>query len=131
MKVYVAASLKEADRARVFASAVVNRGHSIAFAWWNGPIAPTGDEGLTGAQRSRVAIDCMRGVEDCDVLILLLSDHPQRGSHAEFGMATQMDGDPLRVVVGSPEQRTRCAMYALADGQLDNEDQALVWIGWA
>src|SRR6478736_3178932 len=108
MRIYVAGSIHEADRARAFADTLVSYGHEITHRWFDGNCE--GDQYLTDADRYANFHWCSLGVRTAELVILLVSEpHAQRGSHTEWGIAIGA-GIP-RILVASPELRKRCTMY--------------------
>ena len=110
MKIYVAASSREPSRARAFADALERNGHTITHRWFNATIPEEGDSALTLTERMDVRRSCEAGVRAAELLVMLLSDHDQRGSHVELGIAL---ANQIQVrLVGSSGQTRRSAMYA-------------------
>ncbi|MCH9839033.1 hypothetical protein K0U83_25450 [bacterium] len=109
MRIYIAASIHDAPRAKAFAGALEAFGHTISHRWFDEPLVECGDSMLTPEQRAAVKRACYIGVTTSDLFVMLLSDWEQRGSHTEFGIALA-NQIPARLV-GSYEQIRESAMY--------------------
>lgn len=103
MKVYVAASIKDRDRAAQVADAIEDAGHLITFKWWGseGEIRDA-DEGKTWRddpeQATALALREQKGVWDSDALVLCGGDKIL-GAAIEFGMAVG-DEKPAIILPG-------------------------------
>jgi hypothetical protein len=122
VKVYVAASSKQIDRARAAMDRLRAAGHTVTHDW-TASIAEVGCANpidATRQQRRNWALDDLQGVLEADVLwVLMPADHDSFGAGVEFGRA--IDSDVSRIVCSGA-----CASIftSLADAEYGRDDQA-------
>jgi len=127
-KVYVAGSSKELSRCRGFIAEVEALGYSITENWVAEVDANQGvaNTGLTPEIRERAAKACARGVDNADIVIVLVpsKDAPSIGCWVELGIALTLSQSEAKeiIYVGSVE---RSVFSALVSRVLDTDAEAL------
>jgi hypothetical protein len=91
MKIYVAASSREIDRAEAAMAYARGRGHTIPFDW-TVPVreniaAGLSDRDLDDVSARRQAREDRNGIEDSDALLFLSPTQPTNGAWWELGFA--------------------------------------------
>jgi hypothetical protein len=123
VRVYVAASSSQIDRAKDAMRTLAEAGHEVTSDWTR-MIEDRGEANPADAsfeERRDWAAEDVRGVAVCDVLWLLMpSDRPSFGAGVEFGFALG-DGAIRTVVSGLCEASI---FTALADACYDRDDLA-------
>jgi hypothetical protein len=123
VRVYVAASSSQIDRAKDAMRILAEAGHEVTSDWTR-TIEDRGEANPADAsfeERRDWAAEDVRGVAVCDVLWLLMpSDRPSFGAGVEFGFALG-DGAIRTVVSGLCEASI---FTALADACYDRDDLA-------
>ena len=124
MRVYVAASSSQIDRAKDAMRILAEAGHEVTSDWTR-MIEDRGEANPADAsleeRRAWSEEDLYRGVARCDALWLLMpSDRPSFGAGVEFGFALG-DGAIRTVVSGLCEASI---FTALADACYDRDDLA-------
>ncbi len=104
MKFYIASYVGEKERVRAIQRQLRALGHEITVDWTSYP-------GVFGKERDEhpervgeIAVRDMRGVQDCDVFILLAEPADGRAKYAELGaaiMANLYTGRPRVYVLGN------------------------------
>ncbi len=123
MKIYVAASSKELERAKAAMAAVEALGHTISHDW----VKCVEEEGeanpvsATHTQRANWAEDDLAGVQEADVLWLLMPEDAGFGAGVEFGYALSKPWK--RIVVSGAFERS--IFPALANACYTDDDAAL------
>lgn len=128
LRVYIAASSREMDRARAAMFALRAWGCEITEDWVAAiEAAGAANEGLSDEDRRRYAGADLRGVADADVFWLLAPETPSAGCWVEMGYAlshTTWGQSPARIIVSGPG-RARCIFAALADVEVDTDAAGL------
>jgi hypothetical protein len=121
MKVYVAGASAEILRAEAFVKRLRAAGFEITFDW-PAMIRSVGSAngGLTDDQRNDASYHALAGVDECEVLVLLVPEKPSIGCWVELGYAFQGCIDTL-LYVGDPE---RTIFSALTRHVVATDDQA-------
>ena len=114
LRVYVAGSSREMDRARAAMDYVRELGGVITFDWV-AEIERVGsaNDGLTDEQRRSSAAADLEGVEACDVFWLLAPETPSTGAWVELGIALGLR-ESIRIIVSGPGSK-RSIFSALAN----------------
>jgi hypothetical protein len=123
MRIYVAASSKELGRAKWAMDAVRKLGHDITHDWVQ-CVEEEGEANPASAsytQRANWAEDDLCGVQEADVLWLLMPESEGFGAAVELGYA--LSKPYKRVVVSGCHERT--IFTALANACYDNDGAAL------
>lgn len=95
MNIYVATKFEEGNSARKVMEQLREQGHHITHDWTN-----ENSEGLQDAELEAYLLKCakadLKGVEDCDLLLLL--NHPHgKGMFTELGFAIALKKDIIVV----------------------------------
>lgn len=112
MKIYVAGSSRELDRARAAIAACRARGWQVTGDW---PAeidrAGRANRGLSLAERRGAAVSCLHGVRQADALWLLVpgEDVPSAGCWVELGVALEAGPRIAIVASGDTERSVFCA----------------------
>lgn len=139
LRVYVAASSREMDRARAAMTALRMHGVEVTVDWVAAiEAAGAANEGLSDEDRQRYAREDLDGVCVADVVWLLMPTTPTAGAYVELGYAlarreVQDDSDCTRtpIVISGPGQE-RCIFAALADRCVATDADALAAVlAWA
>jgi nucleoside 2-deoxyribosyltransferase len=132
LKVYVAGSSKQLERAADAMGQIKAAGHYITHNWVRSieEAGAANPPETTPAQRNQWALECLRGVYECDVLLLLVTNEAESfGMPFEMGFAYSeqchaiMDQkEPKRIVTSG----TCDAIFVgLANAHYDRDDKAL------
>lgn len=125
LRVYVAASSRELERAKWAMAQIRAMGHEISHDWVR-CVEEEGEANPSAAtldQCEKWAWDDLEGVENADVIWLLMPDAGGFGAGVELGYAIGMDRE-IRIVASGP---TRCSIFtALADACYPNDEDALL-----
>lgn len=113
MKVYVAGSSRELDRARAAIAACRARGWHVTGDW-PAEIARAGgraNRGLSPAERRGAAVSCLHGVRQADAFWLLVpgEDSPSAGCWVELGVALEAGPGIAIVASGDTGRSVFCA----------------------
>jgi nucleoside 2-deoxyribosyltransferase len=131
IKVYVAGSSKEIERAEAAIAAVRGLGFSITFDWPAMMRASAADHELTLEEQERAALISIGGVASADIVWLLIP-HPSRpsaGAWFEAGYAKAL-GDERRTWIASGP--VHGYIFArVADVLFPDDDRALRWLAEA
>jgi hypothetical protein len=122
MKVYVAASSRDLDRAETIMD--LCRAHKLEVtSTWVEKIRASGaaNEGLTPQQQRDAAVGCIHEVLNADAL-LLVAPPPGVGIGAYVEMGAALTNSKLVVVA---EGRDRSVFFAMADHQFSNVYEAV------
>jgi hypothetical protein len=101
MEFYIAARFTEKDEVKRIYQLLSDQGHGVTADWTtHTPIKPYDQNPETAKE---YATEDMRGVEECDVFVLLTSENTGSGSAAELGgaiMSHLRTGKPRVYVIG-------------------------------
>ncbi len=124
MNIYVAASSHEIPRAQKAMNALRKAGHTITSDWTETMLSASGpDDTLDRETLREVAEECMRGVQNAQLLLLLLPEGTSTGAWTELGIALAED---IFIVVAGTKKRS--CFWALADDVYDTDDEAIASI---
>ena len=133
MKIYVAASSKELERAERIMAALRARGHEITFDW-TVPIRERAARGepdakLSITERGFYAFKDTNGIEDADLFWQLIPTTESAGAWWELGYATGLRNGKVKhphvIVSGNPE---RCLFTVLVPYSFAIDAQALAYV---
>jgi hypothetical protein len=83
MKIYIATSWENRGRAESWAKHVENSSMSITYRWWEAPFAD--ETWLSDEVKRELAVQCLRGVADADVVWILAPETGGQGVWVELG----------------------------------------------
>lgn len=90
IRVYIAASSEEVERAEYWTSQLAKRGIVTTSSWLEDAKSPLGCNRVSSTQEERLAAadDCQAGVENADLVWILMPSSHSMGAFWEFGFAT-------------------------------------------
>lgn len=125
MRIYVAGSSKERERARRAMRAVREMGHAVSHDWLSViERAGAANEGLSIEAQLRVAAGDLAAVDQSHLLWLLAPETESRGAWVEYGYALALG---VQCIVSGPESG-RSIFSRLAVAVLPSDDEAAEWI---
>lgn len=128
MRVYVAGSSRELDRAAEAMAALRAMGVIVTSTWVEN-IRELGRGGnprdATIDEKKAWASGCLRGVRDSGVLWLLMPVTPTAGCWVELGFAMGLPGEKRFVVSGIDQWRSIFTAYA--DVSFETDGEAVTW----
>ena len=126
MRIYISAAVAEIDRARSAADAVRSLGCDVTSDWIEAikPDSPH-DRDMTDADRQRVAIQDLDGIERCGLLWLLVpAERRGRGAWVELGFALARG----RTVICSGPDARETIFTSLCSRTFAADLDALAWL---
>lgn len=119
MRVYLAGSSQEKDRASARKVELAREGHEVVSTWHDLEYEPGSDRDETATRRFAIAVRCIDELRSADVVWLLAPSTFSIGAWVELGVAIQA-GKPL-IVSGAGAHDTAFTELADACCLLDDE----------
>lgn len=126
IRIYIAASSKDVERAECWTSRLAATGRFIITSAWVDEVKVNGSNKsiLSHDQRYKLADDCQAGVENADVVWVLMPVDSSMGAFWEFGFATAYK---LATCVSGNNQHAS-VFTALAKYRFETDEQAFDFI---
>lgn len=132
MKVYIAGASAELDLIEFYRDRVVEVGHTISLDWAHEVRAHDGEgnpRDMPHYERNRIArTDLVEGVEQAQVLWLLVPEKPSIGCWVELGYALGIECSVGRLTILISGDTSKSIFTAMADHLFPLHADALAWL---